>query len=130
MFGRRQRQLLAGAGARLTKPKLVACFKQWFHDWDVVEKERIALSHESEKSKQEREHLALSEQVRSLKSELSAARKEVMEGKSSKEGLQAEMVAQLEVEREKRVEQLGQQGMRRIMQKELAMGWQAWHDMH
>ena len=38
----RQRGLLRGAGARLTKPKLTACFKHWLHDWEHAEKLRRA----------------------------------------------------------------------------------------
>ena len=30
----RKAQMLAGAAARLSKPKLVASFKHWSHDWE------------------------------------------------------------------------------------------------
>eukprot|EP00966_Prymnesium_polylepis_P234663 5428017-Prymnesium_polylepis.1 len=38
------------------------------------------------------------------------------------------MARMLEAERERRIEQVGAQGMRRMLQKDLALGWTSWHD--
>eukprot|EP00966_Prymnesium_polylepis_P237197 5485733-Prymnesium_polylepis.1 len=45
----RKRNLLRGAASRLSKPKLTAAFKQWFHGWDDAEKEKLALGLELQK---------------------------------------------------------------------------------
>eukprot|EP00966_Prymnesium_polylepis_P108392 2509067-Prymnesium_polylepis.1 len=124
----RKRNLLKAAGARLSKPKLTAAFKQWFHDWDDVEKERLALGYKKLQSEQGSKQAKLEKEVDSLRNELAAAQKQIAEGTSSKDALAEQMAAQLEDERDKRIEQIGSQGMRRIMQKELASGWQSWHD--
>ena len=47
-------------------------------------------------------------------------------GLSAKE---AEMAEALEREKEKRVEQIGTQALKRIVQQDLAKGWGAWHGM-
>ena len=39
------------------------------------------------------------------------------------------MEEELEREKEKRVQHLGQQGLKRMMNQKLSMGWTAWHGM-
>ena len=44
----RKRNLMKQAGARLTKPKLIAGFAQWRGDWEHAERARAGLSAEQQ----------------------------------------------------------------------------------
>ena len=62
------------------------------------------------------------------RAELKEAREAARDASKDESGREAALEAELEAEREKRVEHLAQVGVRRIMQKALALGWQAWLD--
>eukprot|EP00966_Prymnesium_polylepis_P117671 2720368-Prymnesium_polylepis.1 len=126
----RRHRLLHGAGARLTKPKLVASFKHWFHDWDATQKTQAARSYKERLAEQQARADALEKQLRETRAELAAAREEVTAQKEGGDATAQRMTAELEAEREKRVEHLKQVATRRIGQRELAKGWQGWHDMY
>ena len=54
---KRRQQLLVAAGARLTRPKLVASYRVWLHDWSarvLREQKRVVSSAVGEKAHQEK----------------------------------------------------------------------------
>ena len=46
LAGLRCRQLLAGCAARMAKPKLVACYRAWYHSWDDEMRKDLSRSYE------------------------------------------------------------------------------------
>eukprot|EP00966_Prymnesium_polylepis_P027680 640059-Prymnesium_polylepis.1 len=42
---KRTMQLLAASGARMMKPKLVACYRLWHDEWDAAEKAKLRRAH-------------------------------------------------------------------------------------
>ena len=47
LAGLRCRQLLAGCAARMAKPKLVACYRAWYHSWDHEMRQDLGRSYEA-----------------------------------------------------------------------------------
>ena len=99
----RQKQLLANSAARLSKPLLTAAFKQWFHDWDAAEKEKLELGLEVLRQEQNGERMSLQQRHESelakVKAELEKAQKQLAEGLSKEERLAKQMAEKLEAER-------------------------------
>ena len=130
---RRQKSLLLKAGARLTKPKLIAAYSHWNRDWRTLLAARAAMTAEQRFAAEAGEKAALQAdlqmQVDQLTIELQQARNAMMAGRGQEAELKRLMDEQLEKEKEKRVEALGSQGLKRIMNQKLAMGWTAWHGM-
>eukprot|EP00966_Prymnesium_polylepis_P112882 2610958-Prymnesium_polylepis.1 len=129
----RRRQLLSHSAARLSKPKLTACFKAWQHSWDDEQKEQQAIGYKQLVKEQ-------AAQRRAAEAALAQAQADLKESKDFAERAantpnpaaeQARMLAEeLERERDKRVQHLQSVALRRIGQMELAKGWQAWFDQY
>ena len=130
---RRQKNVLKKAGARLTKPKLIASYQHWRHDWAVVRQTRKSMSIEeraaAEVEERDRMTLELKQELDKVKAELQAARDAMLAGKGHEAEMRRVMEEQVEKEREKRIEALGTQGLKRLVNQKLAIGWSAWHDM-
>ena len=73
---------------------------------------------------------AMEKELISVRRELAEARKVMAEGRGLEVEKQRQMEEELEKEREKRVEQVGAQALKRIVQQDLAKGWGAWHAMY
>jgi uncharacterized protein (UPF0254 family) len=125
----KQRNLLKKAGARLVKPKLIASYQQWKAGWQAEMKLEGLLAHEQKLMGREEEMRRVEAENAKLRNQLEEARIAMVEGKGFEAEMKRKMEEQLEKEKEKRVEALGQQGLKRIMNQKLAMGWAAWHDM-
>jgi hypothetical protein len=127
---RRQLRVLAQAGMKLARPKLVASYVQWRTEWKV---EQQILAKKSTKERladevQRREQLQL--ELERVKEELSLARKSsLMQGMSEKER-QRQLEEEAAKEREKRIEHLSQMAARRMGKKEISMGFGAWAEMY
>eukprot|EP00966_Prymnesium_polylepis_P186653 4326494-Prymnesium_polylepis.1 len=112
-------QLLVGSGARLMKPKLVACYRLWHDDWDANTKKTTAITvvragrelHEAQKAK-----VDVEAQLAAMQAELRAAKQALSRSAGQEDDLAKQLELELEAEREKRVAHLAQLGMRRIMQ--------------
>jgi Ca2+-binding EF-hand superfamily protein len=127
---RRQLRVLAQAGMKLARPKLVASYVQWRTEWKV---EQQILAKKSTKERladevQRREQLQV--ELERVKEELSLARKSsLMQGMSEKER-QRQLEEEAAKEREKRIEHLSQMAARRMGKKEISMGFGAWAEMY
>jgi hypothetical protein len=71
----------------------------------------------------------LQSELDNLASELKRALAQIQQMDGGRADAEQRMHQQLEAEKEKRVEALGQQGLKRMMNQKLAMGWSAWHEM-
>ena len=125
----RQQNLLKKAASRLAKPKLVAAVVVWKTDWQHAEKEKAEFRLNSTRNEAERTKDALEAEIRKLKRELDGAKKKLEAAGLDEEAAKRRYQEQLEEEREKRVQNIAQVGIRRMFQGALAKGWSAWHDM-
>ena len=119
----RIKRMLLSAGKKLTKPKLVASWQRWHHDWDA-ERSRLMRTQAMSVEAQLRQQLA------EAKEELAAARHVVVRTEGSGDQLQREFEARMEAEREKRIEHTRDMAIRRIAKRELSRGWVAWLDVY
>ena len=124
-----QRNLLKKAGARLTKPKLIQALSHWKHDWTATLGAAAAMTVEQKYVEELKARTAAEAEVRKLRKELEDARKAMLNGDGRTAELRRLQEEELEKEKAKRVEALGQQGIKRMMNQKLAMGWSAWHEM-
>ena len=62
----RCKQLLAGCTARMAKPRLVACYKVWYHDWDDALKAKSEKGFAVMLSEQTRMRKSVEEQLKEL----------------------------------------------------------------
>ena len=126
----RKRRLLAAAAGRLSKPKLVAAFVHWQHDWEVEEAAKAALLEKTtseERAEQERIlREALENNVKLLQMELAEARAAALAGVGQEAELKRLMQQKLEEERQKRIEHLHGSAIRRMLYADIARGWSAW----
>ena len=120
---KRNQNLLKNAGAKLTRPKLVACVQWWRRDW---EGERSKLIAQKAMSVEDR----LRAQLVEAKNEISEMRSRLGAGEGIEAAMQREMDERLEAEREKRIEHTKQMAIARIGKRELSRGWCGWLDMY
>jgi len=126
----RRKRMLQSAGARLTRPALVACYSHWRRDW-VADKTSQARMSLKERLDAERAKLAQtqSELARS-KTEAAALASKLDELDGGAAAREITLQKQLEEEKDRRVENLKSVAIRRIVLKELSKGWTAWVDMY
>ena len=107
------KRIVAGAGGRLLKPKLVLAVQHWRKDWE------FAYHHA---------------QLQEIAAQLEAARAEGLSETTVKEEVQRQleerMALALEDERNKRIEHLMQVAIHRIGKRTLTRGWVAWCDRY
>ena len=123
---RRRRNALKAAGARLTRPKLVASYMQWRQDWIEEQHSKASLSIAEKLALAEKERDVFREERDKLADELAQARQAMLEGRGMEEELQRQMEERLAAEKEKRIEHTKEMAIRRIGKRDLARGWTAW----
>ena len=129
----RQRNLLKQAGARLTRPKLVASYQRWRRDWDATMAAlaaRTARSTEETAASLKAQKAALEVEATQLRAELAEARHALARGEGAEIEERRRAAEREAREKEKRVEHLGEMAARRMGRKELSAGWSAWLDMY
>ena len=103
---------------------------QWLKDWEAAEAERKSKIMGGKMADAAKARDAAELEVRRLKKELEDMRQAMADGKGQEYELQRQHEAEIEAERQKRVEHLAKVGVRRIMQHGLAKGWTTWHDQY
>jgi len=121
--------LLKQAGARLTKPKLLAAYGLWRKDWSSETAALGMMSLEEKMAFEATKRVEAEAEASKLRKELDAARKAMLDGTGREAEMQRMAEAELEKEKEKRVEHLKSVAIRRIALKDLARGWMGWHGM-
>ena len=113
----RRKRMLQAAGAKLTRPKLVASYAHWRRDW-AAEAAAAATMSVAERLEMQTARLAAAEdEAQRLRAELSRAREAAINGVAHEEELRRRQAEEEEAEREKRVEHLGQMAARRMGKK-------------
>ena len=125
-----KKRLLKGAGARLAKPKLVASFVKWRHDWESEEAAKAMMTTAQRIADADAKRVAVEVELEQVRSELKKAREDMLAGRGMEAERERLMQEELEREREKRVAHLQQIGVRRLMQQGLARGWTAWLEVY
>ena len=129
----RRRNMLKQAGARLTRPKLIASYVLWRRDWEAAAAARaaaLAAATQSDRLAAEGARASHAEaELARLRLELDRARQALAEAGNEDE-LRRQMEEKAAEEKEARVEHLGQMAARRLGKKELASGWETWADAY
>jgi len=127
------KRIMRASVARLSRPRMVAAFMHWHHDWDAeaaaaaaAAAARAKMSHEELLAAEVSKRAKVEERAHQLEIELRAARESMLAGHGKEAELKRRMEEQLEEEREKRIAHLHQVGLRRLFQKDLAKGWSSW----
>jgi len=113
--------------AKLTHPKLVATFQHWHADWNEEEKRKERVMSNTKYGRAAREASQAKTELEEARAELAALRLAVREGRGTELEAQRQLEAQLEAERELRVEHTREMAVRRLLKRDLARGWVAWH---
>jgi hypothetical protein len=125
---KRSKQILLGAAARLSKPKLASAFGQWRQESMYERMAASKMSHKQRLEAEESKRNALQTEVDKLRAELKAARGSMLEGTGREAELTRQARAELEAQREKRVEHTQRMAMFRLGKRELTLGWTTWLD--
>jgi hypothetical protein len=129
-----EKRLLLSAGARLTRPKLVACMHAWREDWRTDQEKKKAMSMgqrlkaEVEQRRQLQQDMAA--QLQALRAELEVARKAALEGRGLEAEMQRQLDEKLKAEKQKRIEHTKEMAIRRIGKRDLTRGWVCWLDQY
>ena len=125
---RRNERLLRAASARLSKPKLAACYTQWRADWAIEEAKKKV----NEKAAKVRDATGseTNAQLKAMQAELAAAKDAAARAGGSEEEYKKFVEEEAAREKEKRVEHLSQMAARRMGKKELSMGFETWAEMY
>ena len=133
----RKKRLLMAAGARLTKPKLVHAFAHWQRDWDIETQHLLAekaaeakMTHEQRLAKERDARKMLEQRLAKTEAELQKARMDALSGDGRAAELERLHQLKLAEEKQKRIEHLQQNAVRRIIHKDLGRGWTAWFDLY
>ena len=96
----RKRNLLKAAGARLSRPKLVAMFMHWQKDWDAVQAEIAAKAAQAKvdaaNQMTEATRSQMETEIRRLKALVAAAEEKALASSNNEAEHQRQMEAQLE----------------------------------
>ena len=123
---------------RLKAPALSVCFDFWQSDWRAEMQAKLL----AEQSEQAGKLASKEERTKRLEKELEKAQAQLTEVEAEATQLREKLSAltqgsaeaerakeeQLAQEKEARIELLRRQMLRRIMNRDLSMGWVAWHD--
>ena len=135
----RQQQLLRSAGARLSKPQLVATFTHWREDWEEEERTKAEKEAKGKLSGAIKRCSELEEEIRDLKvaydRQLAAAeerhRVALEQQKVELTGSVEEQMALLEEqEKAKRIEAFCATAARRIKNAGIIAAWTTWQDVY
>ena len=104
----------------MLKPKLMAGFSHWKGGWEEARHAKATMSLEQR----------LGAQVLALSKELEEAKAMLHEGRGNMSAADKAMEDKIAVEKERRIEHASQMALKRIMRRDLAVGWSAWLDMY
>ena len=124
----RRKRTLTAAGAKLTKPKLVACYTKWRRDWELEEHSKASMTLEQRYNKEVKERAAAQQELAKLTHELAEAKQAMLNGRGMEHALQMQMEERLAAEREKRIAHTQEMAARRMGKRELYRGWCAWYE--
>jgi hypothetical protein len=127
---RKRRQLLKKAGARLTKPKLIASYQLWKHGWAEEQTHKASMSTAEKLYEETKLREKVEEELRKVYQELEEARQAMLDGRGLEAELQRQMEERLAAEKEKRIEHTKEMAIRRIGKRDLSRGWTAWSEQH
>jgi len=122
----RKRNVLRHAGARLSRPKMVAAFSKWQRDWDAEMAANAVMTQEERLASETTKRSSAEAELAKVRKELADTRKAILEGRGLEAERQRLADEKLEAEKEKRVLHLQQLGIRRLTQQGIARGWSAW----
>ena len=127
-----RKRRLKGAAARLTRPKLVACYSHWRRDWELAEAaERSKAMIQGQASGQlAKEREAAEAAAKAMQAELKQLREALFEGEGGAMAYRQQVEAEAAAEKEKRVEHLTEMAARRMGKKELSTGFETWAEMY
>ena len=125
---RRRKNMLKQAGARLTRPKLVASYAHWRRGWELDEKSKASMSVEERWRAEIAARQVVETELSKALQELSAARLAMLEGRGQEAELKRQMEERMAAEKEKRIEHTKEMALRRIGKRDLSRGWIAWHE--
>jgi hypothetical protein len=123
----RERNLLRSAGAKLSKPKLVASVLLWRRKWEADEMAKASASLEE---KLQQQVVAMGKELETVRAQVEAAKAAGFEVAATEEELRHRMEERLAAEKEKRIEHTKEMAIRRIFRRELVRGWQAWYETY
>ena len=124
----RQRVLQAAAG-RLMRPELAATFAFWLSDWErTKQREEMRVQQEAMREVQAKlqrdiEEMSLKLEAANRSGDTSGSNERVA---AAEEALKAQQEKE-EREREQRVKHMMEMVARRILKRDLSLGWTAWH---
>ena len=124
---RRCKSLLAQCTARMSKPKLTACYKVWWHDWDMAQRAKVVQGFRALTAERQAESSSTESELR-RNMRLANQAKHTLELEAARQ--ERELTEKLELEKERRVIHLQKVAARRIGQMEMAKGWSAWLDLY
>ena len=116
--------MLKQAGARLTKPKVIASFARWRKDWEAEQHDKETMSITQLYHREIKQHKEAIAKITQLTKQLDDARQAMAEGRGQEAELQRRHEEQLEREREKRIEHTKEMALKRIGKRDLALAGQ------
>ena len=108
-------------------PKVAASFGRWREGWRDEREEAAESRRRFSRDEREAEATAMRAEIARLRSDLEAATDALAasrENTLARDELQKQLAADLEVERERRVDELSHQAARRLGQRDLARAWE------
>ena len=128
----KQRRQLAAAGARLARPQLVKCLALWAAAWreeqgggEARKAQRLLDAEKMRADGLQRELDALRSTNDSLAAQAAEAQRRALEH------LQTELTSShAQASKEERMQAMTRNAMRRLLQRGLLRGWEAWYDSH
>ena len=123
----RLKRALLHASSKMLRPKLVACFTLWRDDWRAEAQAKRTKHLGTQLSRETREGREAKRELELVRAELEELRHATLEGRGEELEAQRMLEAELEAEREKRIEHIQYVAGRRIGNRTLSLGWTKWH---
>jgi len=124
---KRIQRTLQKSTAKLTKPRMVASFQLWHNDWAAEETRRARVLSNTQTGRAAREAADTKAELEHLRAELEALRLATREGNGMEVEAQRQLESELAAERAVRIDHTKEMAIRRIVKRDLARGWVAWH---
>ena len=121
---KRRERMLKQAGARLTKPKVIASFARWRKDWEAEQHDKETMSITQLYHREIKQHKEAIAKITQLTKQLDDARQAMAEGRGQEAELQRRRGTA--EENVKRIEHTKEMALKRVM-CDLARGWTTWH---
>jgi hypothetical protein len=121
------KRVLAASTSKLRRPKLVACFREWHDDYAKAEYKAQGRKFGSELSREAREARSAKAELEKVRAELEKLRQATLDGRGLEEEEHARILEEeLNKERTERIEHIKRISMRRLGNRQLALGWGKW----